>query len=107
MDWVRNGGKRQLVVSDQSSLYNAVMQNQYFGNFFRTILYFSISFSRAWKDPIHNFDPTDQRDDWTDITLPLYAAKGDFILTADKKLRNAIAMIEPSGMLLAGPTIPR
>jgi hypothetical protein len=106
LDWAQDGGNRQFLVSDRDDLYNAVMQNQYLGNFFKTVLYFLISFSRAWQDQTHNFDPSDQRDDWTDITLPLYAARGDFILTADKKLRNAVAMIDPSGMLRAGPSVP-
>jgi hypothetical protein len=102
VDWIRNGGKRKCVVSDQNDLYHAVMQSRYFANFFRTILYFLISFSRAWKDQCHNFDPSGRRDDWTDITLPLYSRNGDFILTDDTKLRNAVRMIEPSGTLLAG-----
>jgi len=103
VNWVRNGGKRRCLIADQDDLYNAVMGSQHLGNFFKTILYYLISSSRAWQDQGHNFDPSDQRDDWTDITLPLYAARGDLILTDDKKLRNAVAMIEPSGVLRAGP----
>ena len=64
------------------------------------ILYYVISYSRAWADQAHNFDPSSTRDDWTDITLPLYAADGNIILTADNKLRTAIRMIEPSGAVL-------
>ncbi|PYX67042.1 MAG: hypothetical protein DMG74_01700 [Acidobacteria bacterium] len=56
-----------------------------------------ISYSRAWVDQAHNFDPASNCDDWTDITLLRYAGDGDIILTADKKLQTAIGMVEPSG----------
>ena len=34
-------------------------------------------------------------DDWTDITLPLYAADGDIILTAYKKLQLRLEWSSP------------
>lgn len=97
---VSNKNSRTPLVSDQKSLYLAVMDNRYLSRYFKMILYYVISYSRAWADQAHNFDPSSTRDDWTDITLPLYAADGDIILTADNKLRTAIRMIEPSGAVL-------
>ena len=47
-----------------------------------------------------NFDPTADRDDWTDITVPFYAAPGDIILTQDNKLCNAIASVYGTGNLI-------
>jgi hypothetical protein len=75
------------------------MQNPFLSRFFKTMLYYLISFSRAWDHAHreHNFDPEEERDDWTDITIPLYANSGDLIVTADKKLRGAIAMVDPNG----------
>ena len=93
---ISNDPLRKTVVSDEGLLYYAVMRNQYLARFFKTILYYVLSFSRAWRDQNHNFDPSVKRDDWTDLTLPLYAANGDIIMTADRKLRNAIKVIEPT-----------
>ncbi len=93
---ISNDFCRKLAVREPDLLYGAVIRKQYLGRFFKTIFYFVLSFSRLWKDQVHNFDPSAGRDDWTDITLPLYAGDGDVILTADTKLRNAIKVIEPT-----------
>ncbi len=89
-------GSRPLTVSDEKTLYTAVMDNRYFSRYFRMIFFYIISYSRMWKNQTQNFDPSDRVDDWTDITLPFYAADGDIILTADKKLRAAIGAVEAS-----------
>jgi len=73
-------------------LYNSVMRNQYLSKFFKTILFYMISYTRGWENEDHNFDPS-YHDDWTDITLPLYAGDEDIVLTADTKLRNAIEQL--------------
>jgi trehalose/maltose hydrolase-like predicted phosphorylase len=93
---VSENGQRPVAVANPDELYAAVMQNPYLSRFFKTMLYYTISFSRAWDDTHqeHNFDPEEKRDDWTDITVPLYASSGDLIVTADKKLRGAVAMID-------------
>jgi len=96
-DSISYKGSRTPAVSDAASLYHAVMRNRHLSRYFKTILYYVISYSRAWADQTQNFDPSSSLDDWTDITLPLYAADGDIILTADKKLRTAIGIVEPSG----------
>ena len=54
-----------------------------------------------WVDQIHNFDASQSRDDWADITLPLYAEDGDVLVTADKKLCNAMKMVDPGGHVKA------
>lgn len=93
---ISNKNSRTLAVPDEKSLYIAVMRNRYLSRHFKIILYYSISYSRAWVDQTRNFDPSGNIDDWTDITLPLYAADGDIILTADKKLQAAIRTVECS-----------
>jgi hypothetical protein len=93
---VSNGNSRPLMVPDEDSLYIAVMHNRHLSRHFRMIFYYVISYSRLWANQTHNFDPSSNIDDWTDITLPLYAADGDIILTADKKLQTAIRTVEPS-----------
>jgi hypothetical protein len=95
---VSNRNFRTVIVSDEKSLYTAVMRNRHLSRYFKMILYYVISYSRVWDDEHkdRNFDPSAGIDDWTDITLPLYAADGDIILTADRKVQTAIRTIEPS-----------
>lgn len=95
---ISNGSKRSVSLSNEE-LYQAVMQNQYLARFFKTLLYYIVGWSRWWADQVHNFDPSGNEDDWTDITLPLYAADGDVIATADQRLVNAVRMIEPSKLV--------
>lgn len=93
---VSNGNSRTLKVPDEKSLYIAVMHNHHLSRHFKMIFYYVISYSRLWVDQTHNFDPSSGIDDWTDITLPLYAGDGDIILTADTKLQTAIRTVESS-----------
>ena len=99
---VSEGGKRQVAITDPDKLYDAVMANPFVGGLFKIILFYILSYSRMW-DHDHrylNFDPEADRDDWTDMTVPLYAAPGDTILTQDTKLCNAIATVYGTGDLL-------
>ncbi len=92
---VSDGGKRQVAITDPEKLYDAVIANPFVGGLFKIILFYILSYSRMW-DHNHrnlNFDPTGDRDDWTDMTVPLYAAPGDTILTQDTKLCVAIATV--------------
>jgi len=96
------GGKRQVIIDDPDKLYDAVMANPFVSGHFKIILFYFLSYSRMW-DHNHqnlNFDPTADRDDWTDMTVPLYAAPGDTILTQDIKLCDAIASVYGTGNLI-------
>lgn len=99
---VSEGGKRQVAITDPEKLYDAVMANPFVGGLFKTILFYILSYSRMWdhNNRNHNFDPTPDRDDWTDMTVPLYAALGDTILTQDTKLCDAIATVYGTGNLI-------
>ncbi len=94
-DAVSKGGKRQVAITDPDKLYEAVMANPFVGGLFKIILFYILSYSRMWgHNHRHlNFDPAADRDDWTDMTVPLYAAPGDTILTQDTKLCDAIATV--------------
>jgi hypothetical protein len=87
--------KRQPFVIGPEKLYNAVMANPFVGGFFKTLLCYIMSFSRMWDhERKHlNFGPEGDRDDWIDMTIPLYAAPGDTVLTEDKKLCNVITAV--------------
>lgn len=94
---ISSGGKRECKVEDPKLLFKAVMGNQYLKGFFMVLLCYLISFSRAWAHSLQklNFDPSKRRDDWTDMTLPLYARRGDCIVTGDTKLKNILAVAFP------------
>jgi hypothetical protein len=98
---VSGGGNGQVAITDPEKLYDTVMANPFVGGLFKTILFYILSYSRMW-DHDHqrlNFDPTADRDDWVDMTVPLYAASGDTILTQDIKLSDAIATVYGTGNL--------
>ncbi len=82
-----------------AELLEAVLANQYVGRFFRMQLAYYLSISRVWADQALNFDPYPTHDDMTDIALPLYAADGDLVVTADTKLSKLIALIDPEGKI--------
>jgi hypothetical protein len=69
----RNGGKRTLQVDDDATFLNAVMDNPYLSHYFLGILHYVTSISRLWRSQQMNVDPIERRDDWTDLTLLLYA----------------------------------
>jgi hypothetical protein len=94
---ILNGRSRKMGCSSYESLLESVMRNQYLSRWFKMNFYYILSISRAWEDEKYNFDPSPNGNDLTDITLALYAADGDIITTEDKKLINAISMIEPDG----------
>ncbi len=93
---VTNNGARSTVVPS-ARLYRAVMDNPYVGRLWKSTAYTLASWQRLWKDQLHNFDPTDARDDFADMTLPLWASKGDVLLTRDTKLRRLVSKVEPNG----------
>jgi hypothetical protein len=95
---ISNKGQRDVRLSD-GDLFEAVMGNPFLHRFFVTILYYTIAFSNLWREQGHNFEAAESRDDWTDITVSLYASDGDLVLTADKKLKAAVAFINHDGRI--------
>ncbi len=88
----RQGG---IDISTQGRLYDAAMQNQHLARFLKAILCYLLSISRYWENQKLNYDPNIKRDDWPDVTIPLYASDGDVILTGDKKLSLTVRTIDP------------
>ena len=93
---ITNGGLRP-IQTRPDELFEAVMENQYVGRFFRVKLAYILSISRVWKDQKLNQDPSPKRDDMTDITLLFYTGDGDLILSNDNYLSRLVALIEPKG----------
>jgi hypothetical protein len=96
---VTNGGARQPRIANVETLYESVMGNSFLRRLWNSILFCLVSWSRQWQEQRLNFDPSPNRDDWVDVTLPLYAAPGDAIVTADSKLKMLIEMVEPTGLV--------
>lgn len=92
---------RRTTKAQPAELVDGCISNQYVGGLFRAQLAYHICISRLWKEESLNFDPSPTRDDMTDITLPLYAADGDIIVTGDTKLTLLVSLIEPEGKVKA------
>jgi hypothetical protein len=75
------------------------MSNPFLARMWKAVLYCLVSWARQWQDQRHNFDASPERDDWVDMTLPLYAADGDVILTGDTKLKTMVGAIEQAGLV--------
>jgi hypothetical protein len=101
-DCVSAKGTRPCKVDDAARLRRAIMNNPYLGRFWRSLMFYSISWSRLWQNHELNCDPSADRDDFTDLMIPLYAANGDIVLTADTMLKKAIATIELRGEVSTG-----
>jgi hypothetical protein len=93
---VSEGGKRNVKASPQA-LYTAAMQNPYLWHFFNMFLWYIISFQQAWTHTYREGNISPKKDDWTDLTLSLYAAPNDIILTADGTVRKAVSAVNPDG----------
>lgn len=96
VDSITDGGRRA-AKGEPAQLLEGVLSNQYVGRFFRAQLAYYLSISRVWKNQDWNFDPSPTLDDMTDITLPLYAADGDVVVTQDRKLALLVSLIESEG----------
>jgi hypothetical protein len=82
--------------------YAAIMANPYLGRFYRMVFCYILSYSRMWDEGRKhlNFEPAEHLDDWTDIVLPMFAEPGDIIISADRKLRAALEVVEPAGAVV-------
>ncbi|MCA9120559.1 MAG: hypothetical protein H6822_13980 [Planctomycetaceae bacterium] len=95
---VTDGGSRSIRASSKQSFYNAVLQNSQFRRFLQLIITFDLSYANHWADDcLNRLDPSENRNDFTDMTLPLYARDGDTVLTNDGFLRKAIRHVDPNG----------
>lgn len=97
---VRHAGARQVAV-DPETLFTAVMNNAYLGRFYRAVLAYCVCVSGgldqgAFRRSGVDFAPG-PTDDWTDLSLFLYAAPGDKILSADRRVASLARIIDPLG----------
>ena len=88
--------------AEKEGRYAAIMANPFLGRFYRTVFCYILSYSRMW-DEAHkrlNFEPAEHLDDWTDIVLPMFAEASDIVVSADRKIRAALEVVEPSGAVV-------
>ena len=55
-----------------------------------------MSISRLWVDRRLNRDAAANHDDWTDLSLALYVGRRDVVVSADRLVRTAFAVIDPT-----------
>jgi hypothetical protein len=75
------------------------MQNSYLRHFFHTLLWYQLSFQQSWTREYDEWNISIDKNNWTDITLSLYAAPGDIILSADKNVRMATSAVNLDGAI--------
>jgi hypothetical protein len=93
---VSEGGTRS-VETDARELYASAMKNPYLRHHLHTFLWYQLSFQQVWADEYKDWNISIKKNDWTDMTLSLYTAPGDIILTADGVVRQAVSAVNPEG----------
>jgi hypothetical protein len=100
-----NHGERASSLA-QESLFAAVMKNRYCGRYFRAVLAYLVGVSGGWNQRAFRGLGVDltpggggQSDDWTDLSLFLYARDGDVILSADGLVRALARIIDPEELV--------
>lgn len=73
-----------------------ILRNPYMQRFLRSVLCFHIGYANCWMNSeLNRIDPSSNRNDYTDMTLPLYAEDGDIMVTNDRYLRATVGAIDP------------
>ena len=75
--------------------YEHLRNNPNLDRFARLVVCRHLGYTNSWRERALNVTLAGKRDDFTDLTLALYAADGDVILTADGKFRDAFRYIDP------------
>lgn len=99
---ISNGGRRALTVTDPQRLYRAVLRNPHLRHFFYALLFYITGISRLWRDQWLNRDAVPTRADWADLAVALYVGRRDFVVSADRLIRDVFAAIDPTiGVVIA------
>lgn len=93
---ITNSGARSINTTSEDSFYRAILENCQLRRFLRMSVTFSLSYANHWADQeLNRMDPARNRNDFTDMTLPLYARQDDVIITDDRFFRRAFRHIDP------------
>lgn len=76
-------------------LPDAALENPYLARFFRMFSAQISAFQGMWANKDLNITASENRNDFTDMSLALYANDGDIILTNDAKFRRLFEHCEP------------
>jgi hypothetical protein len=85
------------VRANPDALYISALKNFYLRHFFHTLFWYVLSFQQSWTKKYDKWNISIGKNNWTDITLALYPAPGDVILSADKNVRMAASAVNPDG----------
>lgn len=88
-------GGNHTVRANPKALFTGTKANPYLWRYYRTILWYVLSYSSVWGKQADRANRPPKDNDWTDLTLSLYAAPGDVILTEDKMTRLAVSAVNP------------
>lgn len=97
-----SGNGTSSVRTGPHALYTGAMENPYLRHYFRTFLWYELSYQQVWGKQYSDWNLSSmnkKKNDWTDMTLSLYAAPGDIILTAEGTVRKAVLAVNPDGAI--------
>ena len=77
------------------ALPEAVLDNRYISRFLRIFSAQISAYEDMWENKAFNITASENRNDFTDISLALYANDGDIILSNDRKFRRLFEHCEP------------
>jgi hypothetical protein len=104
MQFVSEGGIRD-VRANSRALYTGAMANPYLRHYLHTFLWYTISYQQAWTSQYADWNLSIKQNDWTDMTLALYAGPGDIILTNDGTVRKAVSAVNPDDTIKVASTM--
>jgi hypothetical protein len=94
IDGVTKNGTILLRAGSPKVFFDAVLKNPRLSRFLRFIWAVHLGYAHAWSDDCLNIDPTENRNDLTDMTLAIHPDDGDVILTADRKFKMIFRHID-------------
>jgi hypothetical protein len=100
LQFVSDGGSRDIRANPRA-LYTGAMANPYLRHYLHTFLWYTVSILQSWSSQFAKWNRVIENNEWTDMTLPLYAAPGDIVLTDDGTVRKAVSAVSPNGDIKA------
>lgn len=90
-----NGERRQIAAKSGDAMFDAAWENQAIRRFLKLQALVNLGYAqKVWGDSRLNRLPSEKHDDQPDISLALYARKGDTILTADNPIKYRIRHVD-------------
>ncbi len=91
LSWIKPAGL--LDQQGRQRFYDQIRQSHFALSFLQGVLYWSMCIARGWRTQHLNRDPTETRDDWSDVMLALYVGRRDSVISNDNFVREMFAMV--------------